>query len=769
MSCNLVDVLIPPLQQPLTYALGESMGNIDVGFRVLVPLGRRSVFGFVISKHDQAQSIDRTDQTDTTLQPRWFQPSLTPELDLENSSDTPEFKSVISEVEEHPCFLPRQLEFFERVAQYYGVPLSNVLDSAVPTSVPKKFKRMVQFIRDPASTLKGVRQKQILQLIKTSGSPISISEITMRFKGAAPFLRKMEEVGVIAISSEEIIDQHLEQNDQAKWAKTSVSLSSLQAKTTERVISASNANKFQTFLLHGVTGSGKTEIYIESIKEVVAQGRGALVIVPEIALTPQLIDRFRARLGDQIAVLHSALSKNVRWSSWRALIEKRNFIAIGARSAIFAPVHNLGIIVVDEEHDSSYKQAEGLRYNARDLAILRGQFENCPVVLGSATPSLDSYYKARTKVFSYVSLPTRHAATPRLAIEAVDLRTIRSKEMPSKHVTPQLYEALQETISEGNQAFILYNRRGFSSYLQCEECGKVCECPNCSVTLTFHKGRNMLVCHYCGIHIVPPQCCSACPPSKDQIAPAALAHRGAGTEKIFDELTELFPGVVIDRLDRDVVDDLQSYREILDRVRSGKTSILVGTQMIAKGHDLPGVTLVGIADCDVGLHLPDFRASERVFQILTQAAGRAGRAEKAGRVILQSRVPEHISLASTLAQDYEAFAKHELKIRHDLKYPPFSRLLRVVASSEDKNLPAQILKQFRAALSEFNLSHNLSIQILGPAPATLERLKGKWRVHLLLKSESATGLIKAMNFLRAHKVKEKDLHLIFDMDPQDML
>lgn len=768
---QIIDVVIPPLAQPFSYLLPEKLKQVSIGYRVLVPLGKRAVTAFVVSKRNQSsddlskfaiESVERSEL-------QWEQGLLIPELEaLEENRDS-KLKAVRSLIEEHPCFDPRQLSFFERVAQYYSVPLSNVLDVAVPQSTPRKFRRQVTFLKQPEKDLRGLKQRQILKFLQEASSAVTLEELQSRFKGCATTLKKFEESNLISITSDEIIDQHIEVTPAAAWAKQSVALSDTQKRALSKITSAAQSAVFSTTLVHGVTGSGKTEVYIEAIKQILALGKGALVIVPEIALTPQLIDRFRARLGNHIAVLHSALSKQVRWSSWRALIEKRNVVAIGARSAIFAPIHNLGIIVVDEEHDSSYKQSEGLRYNARDLSILRGQFESCPVVLGSATPSLESFYRARTKQYTYFSLPLRHATAPKLQVEVVDLSKIRARDMTAPHISTQLYNALIQTLERNEQAFILYNRRGFASFLQCEECSAVRECPNCSVTLTYHQQRNMLICHYCGISMVPPQFCSTCVPQGEDAKPAAMVQRGAGTEKIYDELKELFPHVAIDRLDRDVADDIQIYREILDRVRSGKTSILVGTQMIAKGHDLPGVTLVGIADCDVGLHMPDFRAAERSFQLLTQAAGRAGRADKPGKVVLQTRSPTHLALRATLEQDYEYFAKQELKNRHDLRYPPFARLLRIVASSEDQDLPIQTLRSFRAGLEEFTRINSLAITILGPAPATLQRLKGKWRFHLLLKSESATVLVRAMQFLRSIKLKDRNLHLVYDIDPQDMM
>jgi primosomal protein N' (replication factor Y) len=436
-------------------------------------------------------------------------------------------------------------------------------------------------------------------------------------------------------------------------------------------------------------------------------------------------------------------------------------------------VQNLKLIVVDEEHDSSFKQSDGLRYNARDLAVLRGKMFSCPVVLGSATPSLESFHRAGTKKYSFLSLPTRHETGSSLSIEVIDFNKIPPWEMKSRNVTPALYNAIAEALQSGNQSFILYNRRGFASYLQCEECQAAIECPNCSVTLTYHQGRHSLQCHYCNLSVHPPEFCSSCPPLRNadgqKPPPGKLAPRGAGTEKVVDELQELFPEAVIDRLDRDTATNITNYQKILDRIRSGESQILVGTQMIAKGHDLPDVTVVGIVDCDVGLHMPDFRAAERVFQLLTQAAGRAGRGDRPGKVILQTRVPEHPALEATLQQSYIDFARREISARKALRYPPFSRMLRIVASSSDKTLPAHILNEYKRLIRTEIDRRNFSVELLGPTSAPLEKLKTQWRWHFIVKGEKISELNQIARVLQGVKLPSRKLRVTFDLDPQEML
>lgn len=731
LLCN---VAIPPLQGTYTYSIGNLRDGVLVGQEVTVPLGRRLAHGFITGITDE----------------------LAPEIPREK------VKALSGLVETEPVFNEDQLRFFEWVARYYGEPLSNVIEAAIPPRAKKKHRRLVQ-LKEEVVTKGAVAQKVVEALRKADG-PVPVELLEEEIKGATDALARLEKKGVVEYLSEEVRLESLSSGEVPHWAKRAVTLNEFQERALEEIL---KAETFASFLLHGVTGSGKTEVYIEAIREVVAKGKGALVIVPEIALTPQLVDRFRGRLGERLAVLHSGLSQRVRWEGWRTLLEEGASVAIGARSGIFAPVPNLGLIIVDEEHDGSYKQQEGLRYNARDLALARGQLEGCPVVLGSATPSLESYYNAFQKRYTYLPLPSRHESGSSLSVRLIDMNKKKPWEMKSKNLSPELHDAIAETVQRGEQAFILYNRRGFSNYLQCDQCEFVMHCPHCSVTLTFHKTSGRALCHYCNFSSTPPESCPSCL-DKGGEKVGAITYRGAGTEKIFDELVELFPEVKIERLDRDVASDEIKYRGILDRVRSEETQVLVGTQMIAKGHDLPGVTLVGVVDCDVGLHMPDFRAGERIFQLLTQASGRAGRAEKPGRVLLQTRVPNHPSLIRTVAQDFRGFAQGELTARQELGYPPFTRLLRIVASSEDMSIAEKTLSVLRARAEQFIRQSSLELKLLGPAPAPLARLKTLYRWHLLVKSKSAGSLLKLMRDLKNEKTSTK-VRVIFDLDPQDLL
>jgi primosomal protein N' (replication factor Y) len=739
-----VNVVIPPLEYALTYELPVSMETrVEVGSRIDVPLGRRTAQGYVISKERKAKAGP--------------------------GASTPKFQiKAVPEGDVTQCFLPEQVEFFQWIADYYGDPLSNVIDVAIPPTVPPKFERTISLVSEPEEELAGSAQKEIVKILSENGGELDITTITRRVKGAARVLKGLEKKGIISVQSEEKLDHHRSAEEVPQWAKSAVDLNKAQQDALAAIDAAEVKDEFHPFVLHGVTGSGKTEVYIEAIRNALERGKSALIIVPEIALTPQLIDRFRARLGDNLAVLHSALHRRSRWDSWRALLEGRCSVAIGARSGIFAPVKNLGLIIVDEEHETSYKQADGLRYHARDLALVRAKLEKCAVVLGSATPSLETYLNAMKGKYTLLPLPVRHAASTNLDVKIIDLNRVKPWEMASKNISPQLAEALAHAIERKEQAFILYNRRGFASYLQCEACQKTLDCPNCSVTLTYHKQQHSLQCHYCNLSIVTPEFCPSCRGHDDK-TPGTLTQRGAGTEKIFEELQTLFPEAKLERLDRDSVLDNAVYRRILNSVRDGSTDILVGTQMIAKGHDLPGVTLVGIVDCDVGLHMPDFRAGERVFQLLTQASGRAGRGDKPGSVVLQTRVPKHPSIMKTFEKDFEGFANIELENRKNLNYPPYTRILRVVISAPQQEFGAAYARQVRGLIQASVEQRKLPVSVLGPTVAPIARVRALWRWHFLIKGKSATQLNQIMRDVSTNAPDSTQVRLVFDMDPQELM
>ena len=739
---KIAQVLIPPLESSYSYEIPlELIDSVHIGTQVQVKLGNREAEGFVVETREDPRSPDQ------------FEFKLKP---------------ILSDPPPKQAFLEEQLPFLSWIANYYGSPLASVLDVAIPHAVAPKQSWIIEPDQEiEMNKLRG-NTLELAKFIRDNPNDLNYDIISRRFKGALATLRKLEQRGFIKLSKQDITERFYIDEDAPTWAKRDVTLNKDQIEAVYALTESVKSRSFERYLLHGVTGSGKTEVYIEAIKEALNAGRSALVIVPEIALTPQLLDRFRARLGNELAVLHSALPPRMRWNAWQALLTGRARVAIGARSGIFAPLKDIGIIIVDEEHDSSYKQNDGLRYHARDLALVLAKTHKCPVVLGSATPSIESFISSKGQKYKLLSLPGRHSQS-KPEIQIVDLNRLKPWEMASSHISPTLFTAIDECVKGGGQTFVLYNRRGFASYLQCEKCSSVIECENCSVTMTYHRGENSLLCHYCGFSIPPPTLCPNCNNNDEKKEPGKLQERGAGTERIFEELKELFPDTSIERLDRDSASDHATYQDVLDRLRKKEIQVLVGTQLIAKGHDLPDVTLVGIADCDVGLHLPDFRSSERIFQLLTQAAGRAGRGERTGRVVLQTRLPQHPSIIKTLEQDYEGFIDLETIARKQLRFPPFSNLLRIVVSSQEKELPRNILISAYDGLSKIKKESDLNFDILGPAPAPIKKVKTLWRWHLLLRSPERTPIHRLLNAVQKLNLYNNRARVTFDVDPYDML
>jgi primosomal protein N' (replication factor Y) (superfamily II helicase) len=539
---------------------------------------------------------------------------------------------------------------------------------------------------------------------------------------------------------------------------------SAQAAALSALLGALDEPRPLPFLLHGVTGSGKTLVYLELLREVVeVRGRTAIVLVPEISLTPQTVSRFRARFGDAVAVLHSALSAGERYDQWRQLRAGEKRIVVGARSALFAPLPDLGAIVVDEEHDGSYKQSEAPRYHARDVAVVRARESGALCVLGTATPSLESWRNASRGKFRVLRLPERVGGRAMPPVELVDLRKRGRGGDGSDVLTPPLVSAVRERLERGEQSILLLNRRGYSSFIQCRACGGVQECPACSVSLTFHRRRRRLLCHHCRYEEPVPERCPSC-------GDPGLSYRGLGTEQVERVVGETFPSARIARMDVDTTGGKWSHAEILSRVAAGEVDILLGTQMIAKGLDFPRVTLVGVVNADVGLHLPDFRASERTFQLLSQVAGRAGRGPLGGRVLIQTSAPGHYAVRSALEHDFEGFAERELSERRSPPYPPLVRLVNVVVSSPDPELAADGAERAAAWVRERTARTGGGPDLVGPAPSPIERLHGRWRWHFFLRGggvDAMTGLLG--DLLDSRPLPSGDVRLVVDRDPVALL
>ena len=718
-----------PLKQLFSYRVPVSLiETIQVGMRVKIPFGRRTTIGFIL--------VLRRGQAD-------------------------DLKDLNGLLDEEPLLTSILIKLLRWSADYYCHPIGQVVRSALPAGLggenttTKILKESFYKPLNQGILPQGRKQQALLQFIIQQESA-GLSQIREQFPSPYAMLKRLVDTGALEVSERELIrdpflteklpeDKFLTLNSEQNFAIEKISVS-IQPKT------------FSGFLLHGVTGSGKTEVYLQAVEQCLKSDRQALILVPEISLTPQLVAKFRARFenkGVRIAILHSGLSAGERYDAWREIIRNQIKIVIGARSAIFAPLRNLGLIVVDEEHESSYKQGEGFRYNARDLALVRGQQQNCPVLLGSATPSFASYYRSEQGALTRLTLEKRVHAGDLPKVELIDLK----EQIVDGELSNILVEAIQQALEQQQQVLLLLNRRGFSPFLLCADCGESFHCPNCDITLTYHQQRQQIRCHYCDYIDAVPEHCHKCQGLN-------IEPQGAGTERLELELDKLFPSARIARMDRDTTRRKGSHQKIMNAMLARKIDILVGTQMIAKGHDFPGVALVGVLGADSTLNFPDFRSAERSFSLFTQVAGRAGRACGGGQVYIQSYNPDHFALACAAEQDYQAFYQQELPFREELGYPPCGYLVNLVFSGNNNHQVQTAAKQLAAYLANIATS----VEILGPSPCPLARLRGKSRHQVLLKSSDRPLLRRLLNFLDdGIKQLPRQVHTSIDVDPIEML
>ena len=730
MSELIADIAVnAPLKQLFSYRVPDDLiDSVQVGMRVKIPFGRRTTIGFLLGlRQDQAEGL----------------------------KDLQEF------LDEEPILTPELIKLLRWAADYYCHPIGQVVRTALPAGLGSEkttTKILTESIYKPLNQdiqPRGKKQKELMQFILRQKSA-GLTQIRENFPSPHAVLKRLVEVGALEVSKQEILRDPFvtEKLPEDKI----LTLNNAQNKAVEAITTAIKKNLFAGFLLHGVTGSGKTEVYLQAVEQCLVTDRQALILVPEISLTPQLVARFRARFeknGVRIAVLHSGLSAGERYDAWREIVRNRIQIVIGARSAVFAPLQNLGLIVIDEEHESSYKQGEGFRYNARDLALVRGQQQKCPVLLGSATPSFASYYRSENKALTRLTLATRVHSGALPKVELIDLR----EQITEGALANVLIEAIQQALEQREQVLLLLNRRGFAPFLLCADCGESFHCPNCDITLTFHQRQRQLRCHYCDYSEAVPEHCNKCQGLN-------IEPQGAGTERLEQELEELFPSAKIVRMDRDTTSRKGAHQKIMTEMLARKIDILVGTQMIAKGHDFPGVALVGVLGADSILNFPDFRSGERSFSLLTQVAGRAGRASGGGKVFIQSYNPEHYALTCAAEQDYHDFYQQELPFRQELGYPPCGHLVNLLFTGNNN-------KQVQAAAIQF-ANHLIyiaeSVEVLGPSPCPLARLRGKSRYQILLKSPARPALRRLLNQLDdGIKRLPKQVSLNIDVDPIDML
>ncbi|HEU4994061.1 MAG TPA: primosomal protein N' [Gemmatimonadaceae bacterium] len=756
---GLVSVAVPlPFFKPLTYLVPDALAaRVAVGSRVVVPVRGRREMGIVVGNGDSPGAA-------AVVSP----------------------KPIAEAPDAQPVLTTSLIDVCRWIAAYYVAPLGVVLRTALPAALtgaespePSVKTRRVATLTTELPTLlerdrtfaRAKKQRELFELIESLGGSAPVELLVERMSFSPTVLKGLEERGLVAIGEEVVARDPFASRASAADPRHAPTLAQQQA------IDALGAGKpGGVFLLHGVTGSGKTLVYLDFLRTVVNdRGRTAIVLVPEIALTPQTVSRFRAVFGNKVAVLHSALSDGERYDAWLALKRGDKRIAVGARSAIFAPLENLGAIVVDEEHETSYKQGEAPRYHAREVAMVRARAQGAVVVLGSATPSLESWSNARSGKYRLLSLPDRVGGGRLPSVRVVDMRVPKDQKI-SPHATTseslarlvlseELETALRARLERREQSILLLNRRGYASFVQCAQCGEVDVCPNCSITLTYHRAPERLICHYCQHAEAPRQRCQRCGGS-------VLKQRGLGTQQVERILAERMPSSRIARMDVDTTSGKWAHADILDRVARGDVDVLLGTQMIAKGLDFPNVTLVGVVDADVGINLPDFRASERCFQLLSQVAGRAGRGPKGGEVFIQTRVPGHHAVVCAVAHDYDRFVNKELEGRSDPPYPPAIRLANVVFSGtreeDTARLATETADRLRALLER---KGDPDITIVGPSKCPIERIKNRWRWHFMLKSRNAAQLTRVARYIaeRIPVPSKGQLRIVVDRDPVSLL
>jgi primosomal protein N' (replication factor Y) len=733
------------LDKTLHYSVPEDLREqAGPGVRVLAPLGSRKAVGLILALDDT--------------------PPETP--------GNITFRPIIKLLDSLPVMPPELIALCRWMAHYYFYPMGGVLQTALPAGMQslgrmhqeKKIK--ILRLSPPVENLEmedGTRAQQVLSLLVQAGGSLPLRAVRRQIKNLDYWLKKLGEKGLVRIDEVE----ELRESNCAQTISTDDPIEDTidQKNVIEAVLPFVAVPEFRPFLVSGVTGSGKTEVYLRLAEKALEEGKGTLVLVPEIALSTQMEALFRGRFGSRLAVWHSGLSEGARYDQWREILGGKRKVVLGVRSAVFMPVRDLALIVVDEEHDSSYKQDDHLRYHARDVALVRARMAGIPILLGSATPSLQSYHHCRTERYRLLSLPRRIHDRPMPEIEVVDMRREKGR---NRVLSRRLTEALVETVKDGQQALLFLNRRGFANFMLCNICGRALECGNCSVSMTYHQRDNILRCHYCGMEKRVPEHCPTCGSS-------ALARHGFGTERVEEEVRRVLPEARIIRIDRDTVNHSRQVAEYLNEVRNSKADILIGTQMIAKGHDFPNITLAGVVNADTSLQLPDFRSGEATVQLLMQVAGRAGRGEKSGRVILQTYNPSHYTITSVLKMDYRSFCDKELESREELRYPPYTRLSKLLITGPDEEVTRAAARGLAAICRETAnrfRARNCHLAVLGPSPAPLAKLKNRYRWHIFIKAWTSQDLQELTECVLEESKSlpfGKQVHLAVDRDPTSSL
>jgi primosomal protein N' (replication factor Y) (superfamily II helicase) len=780
--------------QEFDYLVPDSLREkVELGRRVKVPLGpsNRLVVGYCVRLEDRPAGRRR-------------------------------LKPLHSVLDQRSLLSPAMLRLTRWIADYYLCDWAAVLDAVVPVGVRSgagtRLATLLAVDAEVAANVKprpvvavegetsgrgftlgdlklSPKQAEILKILAESKQPLTPGELARAARCTSGPIATLRRKGLIRAQSSRIATLRPEESLPVR--EKHLVLNPDQQQALQTILEAINGPRHQTILVHGVTGSGKTEVYIQAIQEVIHFGRQAIVLVPEISLTPQTVERFRQRFG-AVAVLHSHLSDAERHWHWQRIAEGAVSVVVGARSAVFAPTPHLGLIVLDEEHESSFKQGSVPRYHARDVAIARAAAENIPLVLGSATPSLESWHRAKTGQYTLVEMPRRVLDRPMPIVGTIDLRAQKARGGLSRGaISRQMQAAVTAALDDGGQVILLLNRRGFSTHIQCPACGHVMNCPHCDIALTHHRTETIALCHYCDYEVPAPSVCPVC-------EFAGIRYSGLGTQRLEAEVRARFPNVMTIRMDTDAMQAHGSHQRALEAFRVGNVRILLGTQMIAKGLDFPNVTLVGVINADTALHLPDFRAAERTFHLVTQVAGRTGRGPKGGRVLVQTFSPDHPAIQAAVRHDYAAFAAGELPIRQMLCYPPLASMIRLVIRGPVEAVVAEfadyIAGRIRAALSigrdttagaantivgaAVVLPHPAvgcgsttaaptppptATRVLGPAPCPFARLKGRYRFQIQVQGPDGEPLRAAVREATADLEPPEDVQWIVDVDPVEML
>lgn len=732
-----------PVDQVFTYRVPDRLRElVRAGQRVRVPLGRRNQpsVGYCVEVGAEAP------------------------LDLEPGR----VKDLLEVLDDPPLIDAAMLELTRWLAGYYACSWGQALDAVVPAGVKKRAgTRMGTFLVVPDEIRKSVptlslppKQAEALAILCRSDEPLTVSDLCRLAKCAPGPIMALRQRGYIQAVRRRTHRSMIERDTAAPDANPSASrpvATAEQDAVLKRLAPALEADAFATFLIHGVTGSGKTEVYLSAIDRVVARGREAIVLVPEISLTPQTIRRFRRRFP-RVAVLHSHLSDAERHRHWQSIASGEIQVVVGARSAVFAPTRRLGLIVIDEEHESTFKQETTPRYHARDVAVKRAQLERVPVLLGSATPSLESWRNAELGRYTRLALRERVGARPMPEVELIDLR---HEKMPLGGLSDRLRRAMNEALADDGQVILLLNRRGFHTFVICPNplCSQVLKCSGCDVALTYHKDRRVLICHTCDAERPRPPACPHCQGPR-------LHYGGIGTERLEREVEAAFPDYVSRRMDSDTMRTPGSHEKVLSAFKAGEVRILLGTQMIAKGLDFPNVTLVGVVSADTALHLPDFRAAERTFQLVAQVAGRTGRGNRPGRVLVQTACPEVPAIALAARHDYEAFVATELPEREKFGMPPYGRLVRLIARGRDEALVRSYMEQLTSALRS---SASPAVRLLGPAPTPIAKIRHLYRYHTRMACTSFRPIQSLLQSVPHTVPPPAGVELAIDVDPVSLL